>query len=142
MYHYGITIKEYREKAKLTQQQLAQRWPKSERFGGGEGVNVTYIQDIERGKKRIEDAQTLRKICLLLHVPLWKVGLGEYDPFTNALTGKSTYQQTFELIGFTLRQVWILRKASLLLPAREALAHLTTIFQYFQTDDTLPVQSE
>ena len=96
MYHYGVTIREYREKAKMTQQQLAERWPKSERFGGGEGVNPTYIQDIEGGRKRIDSAQTLRKVCGLLSIPLWKVGLGEYDPFTATLTGKSTYQKTFE----------------------------------------------
>ncbi len=142
MYHYGVTIREYREKAKMTQAQLADRWPRSERFGGGEGVNLTYVQDIEHGRKRIDDSQTLRKVCLLLHVPLWRVGLGEYDPFTDTLTGKSTHQKTFELIDFTLRQVWILRKASLLLPAREAITQLTAIFRYFQTDDSPPLDSE
>lgn len=142
MYHYGITIREYREKAKMTQQQLAERWPKSERFGGGEGVNLTYVQDIEGGRKRIDRAQTLRKVCELLHIPLWKVGLGEYDPFTATLTGKSTYQKTFELIDFTLRQVWILRKASLLQPAREAITQLGNIFRYFETDNLPPVKLE
>lgn len=142
MYHYGITIRVYREQAKMTQQQLADRWPKSERFGGGEGVNLTYVQDIERGRKRIDDPQTLRKVCGLLHIPLWKVGLGDYDPFTATLTGKSSYQQTFELIDFTLRQVWILRKASLLRPAWEAIIQLGNIFRYFETDNLPPVKLE
>jgi transcriptional regulator with XRE-family HTH domain len=142
MYHYGITITEYREKIRMTQQYLADHWPKSERFGGGEGVSINYIQDIEHGRKRIDDHQTLRKVCFLLHIPLWKVGLGEYDPFTTTLTGQSTYMKTFELIDFTLRQIWILRKASLLHPAREALRQLGTVFTYFETDDTPPIQAE
>ncbi len=142
MYHYGITIREYREKARMTQQQLADRWPKSERFGGGEGVSLNYIQDIEHGRKRIDDQQTLRKICVFLSIPLWKMGLGEYDPFTDALTGKSTYAKTFELIDFTLRQIWILRKASFLWQARQAITQLGNIFTYFQTDDTPPLQLE
>ena len=142
MYHYGITIREYREKAKMTQQQLADRWPKSERFGGGEGVNLNYIQDIEHGRKRIDDQQTLRKVCTLLHIPLWKVGLGEYDPFTDAIIGKSTYAETFGLIDFTLRHIWILRQAALLRQAEEAMHQLGTLFTYFQTDDTPPLHLE
>src|SRR5579885_1507645 len=106
MYHYGLTIREYRERARMTQQQLADKWPRSERFGGGEGVNWKYIQDIEHGRKRIEDSQTLRKICSLLQIPLWKVGLADYDPFTKILTGKSTYTQTFDLMELTLQQIW------------------------------------
>ena len=62
MYHYGITIREYREKARMTQQQLADKWPKSDRFGGGEGVGWKYLQDIEHGRKKIDDQQTLRKV--------------------------------------------------------------------------------
>ena len=80
MYHYGLTIKEYREKATMTQAQLADKWPKSERFGGGEGVNWKYIQDIEHGRKRIDNNQTLRKVCDILSIPYYKVGLSEYDP--------------------------------------------------------------
>jgi hypothetical protein len=45
MYHYGLIIRAYRKKAKMTQAQLADRWPKNERFGGGEGVNWKYVQD-------------------------------------------------------------------------------------------------
>lgn len=142
MYHYGLTIREYREKARMTQQQLADKWPRSERFGGGEGVNWKYIQDIEHGRKRIEDSQTLRKICSLLQIPLWKVGLADYDPFTKILTGKSTYTQTFDLMELTLQQIWILRKASLLPQAKEAITQLGKIFTYFETDDTPPLQAE
>jgi transcriptional regulator with XRE-family HTH domain len=88
MYHYGITIRAFREKRKMTQQQLADRWPRSERFGGGEGVNPSYVQDIEHGRKRIDDSQTLRTVCDLLHIPYWQVGLSEYDPFSQILQRK------------------------------------------------------
>jgi hypothetical protein len=69
----------------MTQQQLADLYPKSERFGGGEGVNWKYIQDIEHGRKRIDDHQTLRKVCDILQIPYYKVGLSEYDPFTQTM---------------------------------------------------------
>lgn len=70
-YHYGLTIREGREELGMTQAQLAEKW----------GVSVNYISDIERGIKRITDVQTLRRLCVILQIPLWKVGLSEYDPF-------------------------------------------------------------
>jgi len=101
MYHYGMTIREYREQVKMTQQQLADRWPKSERFGGGEGVKSKYVQDIEHGRKRIDDPQTLRKVCDILHIPYWKVDYSEYDPFTQTVLprhGKSMYDETLDTV--------------------------------------------
>lgn len=90
-YHYGITIREGREKLKMTQAQLAEKWPQS---GGGTGVSVNYVSDVERGIKNITDTQTLRRLCKILQIPLWKMGLSEYDPFNPNLSDFQT--QIFE----------------------------------------------
>lgn len=45
-YHYGITIREGREKLKMTQAQLAEIWHQA---GGGTGVSTNYVSDVERG---------------------------------------------------------------------------------------------
>lgn len=77
-YHYGMTIREYREKLNMTQAELAEKWPRTD---GGIGVSLNYVSDVERGKKIITNIQTLRRLCDLLNIPLWKVGLSDYDPF-------------------------------------------------------------
>jgi len=139
MYHYGVTIREYREKAKMTQQQLADKWPRSERFGGGEGVNWKYIQDIEHGRKRIEDSQTLRKVCDILHIPYWKVGLSEFDPFTQALLpgyGKAMYEATLDTVEELIRHIWSLRCAARIVEADKGVKKLGQLFVYF--NETLP----
>ena len=75
-YHYGQTIKEYRIAHKMTLEQLASQWPSKET-----GVNLRYVIDVEAGRKHITDMETLRKLAVVLHIPLWKLGLSEYDPF-------------------------------------------------------------
>ncbi|MBV9691862.1 MAG: helix-turn-helix transcriptional regulator [Ktedonobacteraceae bacterium] len=77
-HHHGRVIKEARQAAHMTQEQLAEVWPKA---GGGVGVSWHYVQDVEYGKRRIESAYTLRELAKLLSIPLWKFGLSEYDPF-------------------------------------------------------------
>lgn len=81
-YHYGITIREGREKLKMTQAQLAEKWPQSGEGTGG--VSVNYVSDVERGIKNITNPQTLRRLCHLLQIPLWKMGLSDYDPFDDS----------------------------------------------------------
>ncbi|RAQ94626.1 hypothetical protein A4R35_03705 [Thermogemmatispora tikiterensis] len=142
MYHYGIIIREYRERAGMTQAQLAARWPKSERFGGGEGVSWKYIQDIEHGRKRIDDQETLRKVCSLLHIPLWRVGLSEYDPFTDTLTSSQCCMQVVDLMELTLRQAWTMRKSSLLGPARGVMTRLGTLWASFLASTPPALQKE
>lgn len=75
-YHYGKTIREYREKKHMTLSQLASLWPSKDT-----GVTLRYVSDIERGVKTIQDVQMLRKLAKLLDIPLWKLGLSEYNPF-------------------------------------------------------------
>lgn len=77
-YHYGQTIRMYRQQRGLSQSELAERWPKAD---GTKGVNTRYVQDIEYGKKQIGDPAILRGLAVLLAIPLWQFGLSEYNPF-------------------------------------------------------------
>ncbi|HEY1348688.1 MAG TPA: helix-turn-helix transcriptional regulator [Ktedonobacteraceae bacterium] len=144
-YHYGLTIREYRLARGMTQARLAELWPKSERFGGGEGVNWRYVQDIEHGRKHIEDIQTLRKLCEVLHIPHWKVGLSEYDPFTaHALPdrGMFMYTETLDVVESLVRQIWSLRCAARIPEAERGVARLGELFAYFQRDLPPPLKLE
>lgn len=144
-YHYGITIREYRMACGMTQARLAELWPKSERFGGGEGVNWRYVQDIEHGRKRLEDMQTLRKLCDVLHIPHWKVGLSEYDPFTTrALPGHGMfmYTETLDVVESLIRQIWSLRCAARIPEAELGVTRLGELFCYFQRNLPLPLKLE
>jgi transcriptional regulator with XRE-family HTH domain len=78
MYHYGLTIREYREKMGWTQAQLGNVWPRS---NGDRGVSSDYVSLVETGKRAIDDISVLRQLCTILNIPLWKMGLSEYDPF-------------------------------------------------------------
>jgi len=78
VYHYGLTIKEYREAKHWTQSHLANVWPKS---NGDIGVSPDYVSLVETGKRQIDDITVLRQICRILEIPLWKIGLSEYNPF-------------------------------------------------------------
>jgi len=68
-YHYGITIREGREAASMTQAQLAEKWPQVD---GGTGVSVNYVSEVERGIKHITDPQTLRRLCDIYIFPIGK----------------------------------------------------------------------
>ncbi|MFL5656279.1 MAG: hypothetical protein ACJ8CB_19120 [Ktedonobacteraceae bacterium] len=129
----------------MTQQQLADRWPKSERFGGGEGVNWRYVQDIEHGRKHIDDNQTLHKVCDILHIPYWKVGLSEFDPFTQTIVpghGKSMYDETLDTVEELVRQIWSLRCAARIPEADKGVKRLGELFSYFNQELPPPIKLE
>lgn len=71
-YHYGITIREGREKLKMTQAQLAEKWPQP--GGGLGGVSVNYVSDVERGIKKITNPRTLRSLVIY-----YKFHCGKWD---------------------------------------------------------------
>jgi transcriptional regulator with XRE-family HTH domain len=145
MYHYGVTIREYREKANMTQAQLAEKWPKSERFGGGAGVSWKYIQDIEHGRKHIEDTQTLRKVCDILSIPYEQLGLGHFDPFTQTMLpghGTSVYDETLDTVEELVRQVWSLRCAARIPEADRGVQRLGKLFTYFTESLPPPARME
>jgi transcriptional regulator with XRE-family HTH domain len=144
-YHHGLVIKEYREQRGMTQARLAELWPKAAKFGGGEGVNVTYIQDIEHGKKHIDDQRTLRKLCDMLDIPHWKFGLSEYDPFNpQALPGrgKSMYNETLDTAACLLEDSWHLRRAVPLPRVEKSVHRLNELFAYFFENTPPPSRLE
>ncbi|MHB8598654.1 MAG: hypothetical protein ACYDER_17790 [Ktedonobacteraceae bacterium] len=144
-YHHGRIIKAYREKRGVTQAKLAELWPKSAKFGGGEGVNVTYIQDIEHGKKHIDDQRTLRKLCDILDIPHWKFGLSEYDPFNPLILpgrGKSMYEETLDTAACLLEDTWHLRRAVPLPKVEKSVHRLNELFAYFLENTPPPSRLE
>ncbi len=112
MYHYGMSIKEYRELKKLTQAQLAEIWPKS---NGDVGVSTDYVSLVENGKKHVNDHAVLRQLCEILDIPLWEVGLSEYNPFhAESLPGKGRYlyNETLDAIEGLISNAWLLRQTA------------------------------
>ena len=131
-YHHGTTIREFRILRGMTQEDLAALWPKSD---GSTGVLPRYIQDVEYGKKHIDDPNTLRKVAAILHIPLWRFGLSEYDPFhPHALPGygKSLYHETLDSIECLIQQTWSLRCAARLTDAEQGVMRLNHLFTYLQ----------
>jgi tetratricopeptide (TPR) repeat protein len=131
-YHHGKTIKEFRLRWGMTQEQLAARWPRS---SGGVGVLPRYIQDVEYGKKHIDDPDTLRHLAALLHIPLWRFGLSEYDPFHPLALpgdGKALHHETLDAVAHLIQLTWTLRCAARLDDAGSGVAHLNRLFASFQ----------
>ncbi|WP_376797621.1 tetratricopeptide repeat protein [Thermogemmatispora sp.] len=123
-YHYGKTIRKYRERRGLTQQELAERWPRAR---GGTGVDWRYVQAIEYGKKRIADPQTLRCLCELLEIPPWEFGLSFYDPFhpqTPLPTKNHFFEESLEVAEALLKQTLAIRR---LAPLPEVERHLHSL---------------
>jgi transcriptional regulator with XRE-family HTH domain len=109
-YHYGQTIREYREKRNISIARLADMWPSKE-----DGVTSRYVSDIERGKKHISDVGVLRELARILDIPLWKFGLSEYDPFKEMKDGllqTSDLKENFSLIESLIQQIWTTKVAS------------------------------
>src|SRR5947209_2220606 len=141
-FHHGITIKEFRILRGMTQEGLAALWPKS---NGNGGVLPRYIQDVEYGKKHIDDPNTLRRLAEILQIPLWRFGLSEYDPFhPHSQTGcrKSLHHQTLDAIEDLLQQTWNLRCAARLGDAEKGLVRLNNLFAYFQEHVPVPLRLE
>src|SRR5437899_2975112 len=109
-YHYGLTIKKYREMRNISQQELAEKWPRSD---GGLGVSWQYVQLVEYGKRKITDVYVLRKLCDMLEVPLFEFGLSDYDPFNTSLVpggGVKLYNETLDLAEALIHQTFAMRR--------------------------------
>lgn len=137
-YHYGITIREGREKLNMTQAQLAEKWPQA---GGGTGVSVNYVSDVERGIKNITDSQTLRRLCHILQIPLWKMGLSDYDPFNpSVFCGTFMYDETLNSAESLIKRTWNLRRVMSLPYVEEAVIDLNRLFDYLKSNTPPPVR--
>jgi tetratricopeptide (TPR) repeat protein len=110
---------------------LAEKWPKVD---GSEGVNITYVQDIEAGRKRIADQETLRQLAGLLDIPLWEFGYSEYNPFAPDNlpgNGKRIFDETLDTIEHLIRDVWSLRCAARIVDAEQNVKRLNKLFDYY-----------
>jgi len=132
MHHHGIIIREYRQRKKMTQAQLADKWPND---NGGEGVNTRYVQDVEYGVKQVDSMKTLRKLAQLLDIPLWKFGLSEYDPFNpQGLPGGGLrlYNETLDAAEALIKQTLAMRRIAALPEVMKSAESLHKLFQHFQ----------
>src|SRR2546428_102506 len=113
-YHHGLVIKEFRTKRRMSQPKLAERWPRSD---GDTGVSVSYVVEVEAGRKHIDDQEVLRGLCNVLDIPLFRFGLSEYNPFDYdpfALQnfpgqGRSIYRETLDTAQCLVQQIWVSR---------------------------------
>jgi transcriptional regulator with XRE-family HTH domain len=128
-YHYGQTIKEYRLARKMTLEQLAARWPSKET-----GVNVRYVIDVEGGKKKITDVETLRKIATLLTIPLWKFGLNEYDPFHETDSIGDEFRDS-EALQELIQNIWYIRLYAPLEVTEQKIIKLSNIFSHLISEN-------
>lgn len=101
-YHYGKTIREHRMLRGMTLYQLASLWPSKE-----SGVTTRYVSDIERGVKSIQDIHVIRDLARLLDIPLWKLGLSEYNPFQE--TGEISMFFDSDALEELIHDTWLLR---------------------------------
>ncbi|MBD1373836.1 helix-turn-helix domain-containing protein [Hazenella sp. IB182357] len=137
-YHHGVTIRDARESLNMTQAQLAEQWPQA---SGGTGVSVNYVSDVERGKKHITDQKTLRRLCNILQIPLWKVGLSDYDPSNpNTFCGTFMYDETLSTAESLIKRTWNLRRVMSLQYVEEAVDDLNRLFDSLKTDAPPPVR--
>src|SRR5258708_30493898 len=128
-YHYGQTIKEYRNKRGMSQAALAERWP-------GHTVSVRYVQLIESGDKQIADIHTLRQLTEILDIPPWCFGLSGYNPFhpeTLPERGEKMYNETLDIVEDLIQHTWHLRRAAPLTVTEKTARRLDATLQYITT---------
>lgn len=101
MYHYGVTIREYREKKGWTIRYVADNWPTH-------AVTANYVSDIERGVKHISDMQVLRALAMLLDIPLWEFGLSDYNPFQKASETEKFFDA--DTLHELIEDLWLVRQ--------------------------------
>ncbi len=138
-YHYGLTIREGREATNMTQAQLAEKWPQAD---GKTGVSVNYVSEVERGIKHITDPQTLRRLCDILHLPYWKMGFFDYDPFNPSafiVRGTFMYDETLNTAESLIKRTWNLRRVMSLPYVEEAVNDLNRLFEYLRTNTPPPL---
>lgn len=125
-YHYGKTIREYRESKGMTLSQLASLWPSKDLSG----VSIRYVSDIERGIKHISDLSVLRELARILEIPLWKLGLSEYNPFQeekagmNALFDKDSLEEL-------IQDTWYIHLAMPVTITEEKVRKLAILFEKY-----------
>ncbi|GER85053.1 MAG: helix-turn-helix transcriptional regulator [Thermogemmatispora sp.] len=141
-YHYGKTIRHYRERRGLTQQELAERWPRAR---GGVGVDWRYVQAIEYGKKRIADPNTLRRLCELLEIPPWEFGLSSYDPFNpqdSLPTKNHLFEESLSVAEALLSQTLAMRRLAPLTEVEQQVQRLGRFLEASRSELPPPLRLE
>jgi transcriptional regulator with XRE-family HTH domain len=141
-YHHGIPIREAREKLGMTQAQLAEVWPKAD---GNVGVSVGYVQLVETGKRVIESHLTLRRLCDILQIEYWRLGLSDFDPFNPLYTpprGKRLLDQTLEFAEYSIRRFEDSYRIAPLPVAAADAKHLHQLFEYLEQHQPPTLQNE
>lgn len=121
-YHYGQTIREHRMLRNMSLSQLAEKWPSKDT-----GVTPRYVSDIERGVKHISDIQVLRELSNILNIPLWKLGLSEYNPFQDSTDIKVFFDS--DSLEQLIEDCWLLRLNMPMYVVEEKVKKLSMIFQ-------------
>ena len=94
-YAFGDVIRKYRTRAKYNQRDLAERM----------GVNQNSICNWETDKRQ-PDAQTLRRLCLLLDIPLYEF-FGIEDRHSKTVRAMSSAFWIFTVLWTrTGRKIW------------------------------------
>src|SRR5229473_529490 len=140
-HHHGISIRQAREKLRMTQARLAGVWPKDD---GGVGVSVGFVQLVEAGRKNIDSDYTLRRLCDILHIEHWRFGLSEYDPHNpNTLSkNKRLIDETLDFAEYSIRRFEdTYRTAPLPVAAADA-KQLHTLFEYIKQHQPPTIQNE
>jgi tetratricopeptide (TPR) repeat protein len=139
--HYGIVVREGRERQRLTQAQLAAIWPKDD---GGVGVSVGFVQLVEAGKKSIESERTKRGLCDILHVEPWRFGLADYDPENPAWVPqeKRLLDQTLEFAEYAIKRFEDSYRTAPLPKAAADARQLHNLFEYIKLHQPPSVQNE
>lgn len=127
-YHYGMTIKRYRELRGWTQARLAAQWPGA----SGEGVNTRYVQEVEYGRKKIDDPTKLRVLATALGIPLWEFGLSEFNPFASILpeTGLDSMTRiSMDMAQTLIQEAWRVRLTEPMTLTEKIISQLQHHFQ-------------
>jgi hypothetical protein len=131
-FHHGLVIKQYRQRKGYTQTYLGENWNND-----ASGIGYRYIQDVESGRKCITSQATLRRIATVLDIPLWKLGLSEYDPFTDSYTHigeKSMIEYSLDIAETLLEQTWRVMRTEPLSMTENVLTTLISQVDYIATN--------
>jgi tetratricopeptide (TPR) repeat protein len=140
-HHYGITVKEGREKRGMTQAQLAEVWPKDD---GGVGVSVGFVQLVEAGKKTIASDRTKRGLCDILYIEYWRFGLSDYDPQNpnQVQKNKRLVDETLDFAEYSIRRFEDAYRTAPLPVATADAQHLHNLFEFIKQHQPPSIQNE
>lgn len=139
--HYGMVVREARERQRMTQAQLAALWPKD---NGAIGVSVGFVRLVEAGRKRLDSERTKRGLCDILRIEPWRFGLADSDPENPSWVPrhKRLLDQTFEIAEHTIRRFEYAYRAAPLPEAAADAQQVHNLFAYIKRHQPPGIQHE